>query len=86
VGLPRLIAHLTPLWADRLSSLGSSSGTKTCCRWPVEHHRRGHAGEPQARHEGGGLPMTLRDAGMQSLAFSARLRRNAMLVAATVSS
>jgi hypothetical protein len=35
----------------------------------IEHHRRGDAGEPQARHEGGGFPMTLRDAGTQPLAF-----------------
>jgi len=36
---------------------------------PVEHHRRDDAGQPEAGNEGSGLPMTMRDAGSQSLTF-----------------
>ena len=35
----------------------------------VEHHGRDHAGQPQAGNEGGRLPMVVRNAGNQPLAF-----------------
>ena len=34
----------------------------------VQHHRRGHSGEPQRPDEGGGLPVSVRDRGAQALA------------------
>lgn len=36
-------------------------------RWAVEHHRGGHAGEPERTDEGGRLPVPVRDRGPQTL-------------------
>lgn len=36
---------------------------------PVQHHRRDHAGHAQARDQGGGFAMAMREAHPQPLAF-----------------